>query len=1339
MATILLSAAGAAIGGSVGGTIAGLSMAAVGRFAGGIIGRSIDQRLLGQGSDVVESGRASRLRLTGSGEGDAIAQVYGRMRVAGQIIWATEFREEVSTSRAGGGKGAPKGPTVRQFSYSVSIALALCEGEISHVGRVWADGSEIARDSLAMRVYTGTRDQLPDPRIEAVEGAGSVPAYRGTAYVVIEDLDLGEYGNRVPQFTFEVTRPSQSAQDPDGLDPARSVRAVALLPGSGEYALATTPVTMNFGPGSSQLANVNTPSGKSDFLTSLDNMTGELPLCRATSLVVSWFGNDLRCGACSLQPKVEQAQFDSSNMPWQVAGLTRKTAPQVPKTGDGAAIYGGTPTDASVIEAIEALKDAGQDVMFYPFILMDQIGGNSLPDPYSNADSQPPLPWRGRITLSDAPGRAASPDGTAQADAEVAAFFGTASAADFETGKEEAPPPVFDGSAKEGNFFQWMRQATPVDSGPVRYSGPEEWGYRRFILHNAALCAAAGGVESFCIGSEMRGLTQIRSANGGFPAVEALIELAAEVRALLGPDVKIGYAADWSEYFGYQPQDGTGDRYFHLDPLWADENIDFIGIDNYMPLSDWRDGTDHADAKWDSIYNLDYLKANIEGGEGYDWFYHSPEATEAQIRTPITDDEYGEPWVWRYKDIRNWWLNGHHDRIDGVRVSQPSAWVPQSKPIRFTEIGCAAVDKGTNEPNKFVDVKSSESALPKFSDGRRDDLIQRQYLRAMRSYWTDPAHNPVSQEYGAPMIDMDRAHVWAWDARPFPFFPNNQTLWDDGRNHARGHWITGRTSALSLATLVEEIAGRAGLTQLDTSRLHGWVSGYAVDQVGDARSALQPLMLRYGFDAIERDGFLIFRMRDGLPDAQIAMDHLVRDDETGTRLDETRASAVEIAGRVRLRFVEADADFDVIAEEAVLPDDATHAVSTSEVPLAMTRAEGRAVTERWLSEARVATDTVRLTLPPSQLALGAGDVIALDEDGGKGLFRIDRVEQMGNAQRIDGVRIEPESYRPLEMADNAPSVRPFVPPVPVLPFFLDLPLMSGDEVPHAPHLAVTGQPWPGTVALHVSGSDANYRLDSLIEARATIGILETSLAPAPAGHFDNGAPLTVRMLSGRLESVEEAALLNGANLCAVGDGTPDGWELMQFRDAVLVGPDTYLLSRRLRGQLGTESAGQSGWPEGSFVVLLDGIPRQIDLPDTMRRRARHYRIGPAGRSVDDPSYQHAVAAFEGVGLRPYSPAHLRAAVQQDGTVAAIWIRRTRIDGDRWDTPEVPLGEESESYLLRVIKDGAVLHETILTAPEWHYDPAMQAMDGATMPFEVHVAQISAKFGPGVFAQAVAGG
>ena len=1333
MATIVLSAAGAAIGGAVGGGLLGLSSVAIGRFAGALIGRSIDQRLLGSGADAVETGRVSRLRLTGAGEGDPILQAYGRMRISGQVIWATQFLEEVSvTPGRRGGKGAPRPPRPeqREYSYSVSLAIGLCEGEISHIGRVWADGNEIARDSLTLRVYRGTRDQLPDPRMEAVEGAGQVPAYRGLAYVVIEDLQMADYGNRVPQFTFEVCRPAQTGLPGADLDPVHRVKGVALLPGSGEYTLATSPVTMNFGPGAGGLANVNSPSGKPDFATSLDSLTGELPNCGAVSLIAGWFGDDLRAGQCTIRPKVEQKEFDSANMPWQVAGLTRASAGLVTQDADGREVYGGTPADASVVEAILSLGQSGMDVMYYPFILMDQGAGNGLPDPYSDADDQPVLPWRGRITTSKAPGQAGSPDGTAAAEAEVAAFFGTATAADFAIGSIDVTPVA---GSDNSDALALLTYGGATKQSPVTYSGPDEWSYRRFILHQAALCAAAGGVESFCIGSEMRGLTQIRGAGNSFPAVTQLIALAAEVRSLLGPGVKIGYAADWSEYFGYQP--GDGDRFFHLDPLWADANIDFIGIDNYMPLSDWRDGRDHLDAHWGAIWNLDYLQANIEGGEGYDWFYHSPEAEAAQIRTPITDDAHDEPWIWRFKDIRNWWLNDHFERIGGVRQTSPTPWVPQSKPIRFTEFGCAAIDKGSNQPNRFLDPKSSESGLPRASDGTRDELIQFQYLRAMTGYWDNPANNPVSVEYDAPMLDMDHACVWAWDTRPFPFFPNNRTLWSDGENYARGHWITGRMSARTLASVVDEISVRSGLAHRDTSALYGIVRGYQSDQVSEARAALQPLQLAYGFDAVERGGLVRFTMRDGLADAVVADDGLVRDPERDGLIEETRAGEAELAGRVRVRFIQADADYQVVAEEAILPEEATHAVSTSEMPLALTRAEGRQIAERWLSESRVSMDSVALSLPPSRLEVGAGDVIELaDANGVRGLYRVDQVEQMGNAQRVQVVRVEPETYLPVEIDELPVPVNGFAPPVPVAPFFLDLPLMTGEEQPHAPHVAVTANPWPGSAALYASDVDANYRLNRIIAARTPIGVTTTALHPACPGRIDRGDGLFVRMLSGVLESVDPLQFLGGANLCAIGDGSPDGWELIQFRDAELVDEDTYVLTHRLRGQVGTErAAGGAAWPAGSYLVRLDGTPLQVDLAAARRGLARHYRIGPARKPVDDPSYQKAVLAFDGIGLRPLSPVHLRAADAGGGDIAYSWIRRTRIDGDSWEGIDVPLGEETEAYLVRVMQGPTVLREFQVGAPGWTYGAAEQAADGLSGAFELYVAQISATFGAGIFA------
>ncbi|MEC7793679.1 MAG: glycoside hydrolase TIM-barrel-like domain-containing protein [Pseudomonadota bacterium] len=1292
MATLLLSAAGAAIGGSLGGTVFGLSSVVAGRFVGATLGRAIDQRLLGAGSDPVETGRVDRLRLMGAGEGEAIARVHGRVKLPGQVIWATEFAEHVTSS--GGGKGAPR-PRTRSYSYTVSLAIALCEGEIAGVGRVWADGAEIAPDQLNMRVYPGARDQLPDPRMEAVEGAGAVPAYRGTAYVVIEDLSLDPWYNRVPQFVFEVIRPAPDEIAPD--DPARAVRAVAMIPGSGEYALATTPVSFRGAAGVVEMANMHSPSGQADLPTSLDQLGLELPGCGHVSLVVSWFGDDLRCGSCRIRPAVEEPAREGAEMPWTVTGVTRAAADLVPQDGEGRPIYGGTPCDASILQAIGEMKARGLKVMYYPFILMTQQAGNALPDPRGR-EEQPPLPWRGRITLSLAPGQVGSPDGTAGAAGEVAAFFGAADPSHF-----------------------------TVTPGAVSYSGPEDWGYRRFILHQAALCAAAGGVDAFCIGSEMAALTRVRD-DLGFPVVAALRALASAVRQILGPDTKISYAADWSEYAGFTPE-GTEDRIFHLDPLWADEDVNFIGIDNYLPLSDWREGDDHLDAHWGSVHDVDYLKANIEGGELFDWYYHSDQARAAQIRTPITDGAHGEPWIWRTKDIRSFWSHAHYDRIGGQRQATPTPWLPQSKPIWFTELGCAAVDKGTNQPNRFVDPKSSETGLPHFSTGRRDDLMQMQYLRAMLSYWGDPAKNPVSALTGQRMVDMDRAHVWAWDARPWPWFPNALSAWADGGNYARGHWVTGRASARSLAGVVHEICAQAGVHAADVSDLRGLVWGYTEQGGGTARQALQPLMLRYGFDAVERDGVLRFVMRSGRVAADIDPDVLCQGKELAG-LEEQRAAQAETMGRVRVQFIEQGGDFASVTEEAVRPGDGSDVTSGQELRLALLRGEGRQVAERWLAEARVARDGVRFGLPPSLSALGAGDVVRIGGDGGS--YRIDRIER-GAFQQVEALRIDAESYRPVNVAEDAVRQADFVPPVPVFPLLLDLPLMSGEEIPHAPHVAVTAQPWPGTVAVYTSASDEDYALDRVLDSRSLIGVTQAPLLRADPGRIDRGEPLALRLTSGSLHSVSDAGLLAGKNLLAIGDGSPTGWELLQFRDAVPGGDGVFLISHRLRGQLGTDADMPDVWPAGSYVVALDGTPEQLGLSLASRNMARNLRIGPARRDYADASYTHLVAAFPGIGLRPLSPVHLRAS-PQGADLALRWIRRSRLAADSWDAPEIPLGEEAESYAVRVFDGATLLREAQVSTAHWTYSAADQAADGGTGPLRVEVAQISAIYGAGAWAR-----
>lgn len=1293
MATILLSAAGAALGAGFGGTVLGLSGAVIGRAVGATIGRAIDQKILGGGSDAVDVGKVERFRAMGASEGAVIPQIWGRARVAGQVIWASRFLETISKSKTGGGKGSSRSSTttVTKYSYSTSLAIALCEGEIASVGRIWADGNEIASKDINIRVYKGSSDQLPDPKIEAVEGVGQAPSYRGTAYVVIEDLGLESFGNRVPQFSFEVIRPAQSelAKDFSGL--SKVIPGVCLIPGTGEYALATTPVHYNYGVGRSESANVNTITGLTDFSTSLAQLSDEIPDAQGVALVVSWFGDDLRCGSCTIQPKVEKKTYDGVEMPWVVSGLQRKDATLIPKVS-GAPVYGGTPADRSIVEAIQALNSNGKAITFYPFVLMDQLPGNTLPDPYSTNTGQPALPWRGRITTNKAPNQPGTSDKTAAAATEVAAFFGTTTASHF------------------GN-----------SNGVPSYTGPNTWTYRRFILHYAKLCELAGGVSSFCIGSELRGLTQIRGAGNSFPAITALRKLAADVRSILGPATKISYAADWSEYFGYHID---GDVYFHLDPLWADPEIDFIGIDNYMPLSDWREGNNHADSNWGNVYNRDYLKSNIAGGEGFDWYYADDAAAEAQIRLPITDGAHGEDWIFRPKDLVGWWSSSHHERLDGVRSATPTDWIAGSKPIRFTEFGCAAIDKGTNQPNKFLDPKSSESALPRFSNGQRDDLLQLRYFQAMHDHWSDPAKNPQSFQYQGPMVDFANSTAWAWDARPFPAFPGNSKLWTDAANYDRGHWLNGRASNEDVSAVIADICAASGLDAVNVTEAQGIVRGYVVADVGTARAALQPLSLAFPMDIVEREGEVRFQARGGRAQVALLPGDFAMSSELDGAIERVRSAEVEMPAHLRLSFIEAETDFAVTTAAASMPGKQTEVISQSELPLMLTASEAIGTAERWMAETQVSRDSVRFALPRSRLGVGVGDTVNLSGQS----FRIDRVE-LSEMQMIEAVRVDGAVYLSTEMSVPPRTWVAYSANVPVFPLFMDLPLLSGTEVEYAPHIAIAASPWPGSVAVWSALTDNDYSLNTIVDAPAVIGVTETPLAAHRAGLWDRDVALRVRIESGTLSSESELSVLAGANVAAIGDGTADNWEVFQFMTATLVAPHTYELSLRLRGQAGSDAIMPTVWPEGSLFVLLDAAVQQIDLPLAARGLPRNYRVVTSGVGYDDPSSIASVNSFAGIGLRPLSVCHLRATAQGDD-LAVTWIRRTRQDGDSWQSLEVPLAEETESYQVQVRQNGTVLRESTTMSSAWVYTAAMQMADAISGSAELSVAQVSARYGAG---------
>ena len=219
---IAFTAVGYALGGPIG--------AAVGSYLGGQVGAELFP------FDPIQGPRLKDLAITYSEIGAPIPQLDGNGRMGGNVIWGLPLRE-VASSKTEGDLFGIGGQKVVTYSYYGTWAVRFCEGEIGAVRKIWFDGklvydktkppevtqapssgflgsiSNALRQLAASEAlenhftfYTGSETQNPDPDIEADQGVGNTPAFRGICYIVFTDVLLTDYGNRLPQVTVELVK-----------------------------------------------------------------------------------------------------------------------------------------------------------------------------------------------------------------------------------------------------------------------------------------------------------------------------------------------------------------------------------------------------------------------------------------------------------------------------------------------------------------------------------------------------------------------------------------------------------------------------------------------------------------------------------------------------------------------------------------------------------------------------------------------------------------------------------------------------------------------------------------------------------------------------------------------------------------------------------------------------------------------------------------------------------------------------------------------------------------------------------------------------------------------------
>ncbi len=741
-------------------------------------------------------------------DGAAVPLIYGTGIVRGQKIWSSDITVNQTNKRR-----------------YINIAYMICGGEIDSLVQVYHGKQPISIEGFNYRLYKGSDTQMPDPLTK--QATQNDLAFRGVAYIVFENLDITSFAGNAPNLYFKVSKTKTNVAKLN--DPSPLIKAINLIPGTGEFVLDTKMQKKihgvfdgtKFSPsGAVSDVNYNTGLGVSDLEASLDNLRQDLPNTQWVSSVVCWFCDNLDASKASVYPAAEYS-FSGVTSPddWKVAGVSRQGARQISKDQSGRVNYGGTTSDVAVLRGIEEIKKRGYKVMFYPMIMMDLPG----------------KPWRGHLTCK---------------------------ASDIE------------------GFF----------------NKPD--GYNQFILHYAKL--VKGKVDAFIIGSEMIGLTKIKGAEQGddYPAVRELKNLAKQVKSILGGNVKVSYAADWSEYHH------TDGGWYNLDPLWSDENIDFVGIDAYFPLTNTRQSP-----------SVDDILSGFTTGEGYDCYY-SYDRSQTYPLSP----------AYAWKDVR-WFLQNKHYNPNGLA----SSWVPSSKKIWFVEYGFPSVDLCSNQPNVFYNPEALDGGLPRFSQGYSNFKTQQDAIFASETFF---ANNTDI---------IERAFLWAWDARPYPYFPRLLDVWSDGDLWRYGHWVNGKLASSNLGDIVRDICLQAGFKsdEVDTSLLDQGVEGFVINRKISFESMIKMLAMVYLFDCTMEDGILKFVPLHLLRQINIDFDDVLLNTQQLKEFNDTEFSDAKGVKCVEVYFYDSQNNMQVTSVTAGV--DIGLAAKTMQVQLPVVMSPSRAM------------------------------------------------------------------------------------------------------------------------------------------------------------------------------------------------------------------------------------------------------------------------------------------------------------------------------------------------------------------------------------------------------------
>lgn len=1034
-----------------------------------------------------------------------IPVVFGMASLAGNIIWTGTLTSHLMKEGGAsiqdaiydnyiGSKLRQTRSTNATFSmiYNLDFAIGICEGEVDRLLEVKANEATLDLSKYKYRFYCGSKTQNPDPLISEMQGIGKTPAFRNLCYIVFEDFPISDFNNAIPNFIFTVER--NTVDDDNSV--SRKVKGITIIPGTGEFVYHTEKIAkyeVAYSPhgdvlleDTKQPCNYHNNEGRANVLVSLDNLKKELPNVEWISLIVCWFGNSLDIASCSIYPACEFNDVYQKTAPydWSVGGKNRRNARVISKDSKGNLLYGGTPSDSSVVALLKELKARGYKIFLIPMIMME-------------LESKP---WRGRITGSSG---------------AVAGFF------------EKAD------------------------------------GYNNFIRHYANL--GKDFVDAFAIGSELIGLTKINDGHNNFPAVDKLCELAGEIRQTMGKDVKLTYAADWSEYHH------TNGGIYNMDKLWANPDIDFIGIDAYLPLTNTV-----------TRPSQDEIKQGWYSGEGWDFYYNQ----DRTVKFPMSQE-------WAWKNIR-WFVENDHTNAD----STPSLWQKNMKKVWFCEYGFPSVDLCTNQPNVFYDPTSSESFFPRNSMGYVDFQSQSDAIIATEEYWE--GSNLVKNKF-----------LWAWDARPYPFFPRLANVWSDSANWKYGHWVCGKVLYASVASIIKFCFDRVGITNYKITNVSGVTSGMVIAGGKSVLGILKSVLLAYNLVIYEENGIIKVNSIAKLNNITKFRGDILIDESKSEILNSIIVkNGEQTVRKLNLMYYDVDKEYQishVYAEDLQNQNGIENVIS---VPFVLTAVAAKDLAGKALAVLNATTRQEMLFSYENRIDIAK--ILSIIDEGTPGI--ISRINHDMYTSKVQVTLLPPMLMERIMMPVTQESSLPDLNIIqdlslPILEIidihnFTNIALVEGT---FALWFAFRNVPAVGATVYYSINGDFFTKMFDVYRNSITGKVISPNLQNINSNVKDETNTIQVALNNKNvLVSGTEGDLLSHKNLSIIGD------ELISFQNATQVATGVYDISTIVHARFGTDF---DPLINGKRFIYLQSNIRQFMFPLSVNKL--YFKIVPHGDIIED--------------------------------------------------------------------------------------------------------------------------